>query len=140
MILVDTNVFIDSFDPSAAFHHWASHLIRDGLLTSGIACNPIIIAELAVGDRTPDTVTTRLEALGVVTLDLPVAVSIRCAKAYSAYLENRRKQGAPIASKTPLPDFFIGAHASFLALPVATADLSRYQTYFPEVKLLTPYR
>ncbi len=138
MILLDTNVLIDAFDPSARLHAWASELLRDGLLVEGVAINPVILAELCVGDIEPDTVAARLEALGVVLLDLPSAASTRCARAYAAYLENRRKQDPPAAPKSPLPDFFIGAHASFLSLPLATADLSRYQTYFPEVKLLTP--
>lgn len=138
MIFLDTNVLIDAFDPSARLHVWASDLIRDGLLGEGVAINPVILAELCVGDLRPDTVASRLETLGVVILDLPSAASTRCAQAYAAYLENRRKQDTPEAPKSPLPDFFIGAHASFLSLPLASADLSRYQTYFPEIKLLTP--
>ena len=138
MLLIDTNVLIDAFDPSTRLHAWASDLIRDGLLGEGVAINPLILAELCVGDLRPDTVAARLETLGIVILDLPSAASTRCAQAYAAYLENRRKQNTPEAPKSPLPDFFIGAHASFLSLPLATADLSRYQTYFPEIKLLTP--
>jgi hypothetical protein len=138
VILLDTNVLIDAFDPTARLHGWASRLIREGLLGEGVAINCVILAELCVGDRQPDTVATRLETLGVVILDLPAAASCRCAGAYRAYLENRRKQGSPAASKSPLPDFFIGAHASFLSLPIATADFSRYQTYFPEIELIIP--
>ena len=138
MILLDTNVLIDAFDPAARLHAWASHLIRNGLLGEGVAINPMILAELCVGDLTPHTVAERLETLGVVILDLPSATSTRCARAYAGYLQNRRKQATPEAPKVPLPDFFIGAHASFLSLPLATADLNRYQTYFPEIKLITP--
>ncbi len=138
MIFLDTNVLIDAFDPSARLHAWASDFIRDGLLGEGVAINPVILAELCVGDLRPETVAERLDILGVVVLDLPFAASIRCAQAYAAYLENRRKQDTPEAPKIPLPDFFIGAHASFLNLPLATADLNRYQTYFPEIKLLSP--
>ena len=98
----------------------------------------MILAELCVGDLRPETVAARLETLGIVILAPPSAASIRCAQAYAAYLENRRKQNTPEAPKAPLPGFFIGAHASFLGLPLATADLNRYQTYFPEIKLLSP--
>jgi predicted nucleic acid-binding protein len=83
-------------------------------------------------------VAERLETLGVVILDLPSATSARGALAYAADLENRRKHDTPEVPRLPLPDFFIGAHASFLSLPLATADLGRLQTYFPELKLLTP--
>jgi predicted nucleic acid-binding protein len=46
VILLDTNVLIDAFDPSARLHAWASDLIRDGLLGEGVAINPVILAEL----------------------------------------------------------------------------------------------
>lgn len=138
MILLDTNVLIDAFDPGSSSHFWANRVLREAILGEGAAINPVILAELCVGDLSPDTVAARLETLGVVLLDLPSMASLRCAKAYAAYLENRRRQPAPEAPKSPLPDFFIGAHASALNLPLATADLGRYQTYFPEVKLLCP--
>ena len=138
MILLDTNVLIDAFDPAAAFHAWASSLLRKGLLGDGVAINPVILAELCVGDAHPDTVVGRLQDLGVVLLDLPARASPRCAQAYAGFLENRRKQAGPSAPKIPLPDFFIGAHAAFLNLPLATADEARYRTYYPEIQLITP--
>ncbi len=138
MILLDTNVWIDAFAPGAPHHAWAAGLVRQGLLGEGIAINPVILAELCVGDCHPDTVWDRLDPLGVTLLDLPARTSWRCAQAYGDYLENRRQLDAPTAPKMPLPDFFIGAHASLLDLPLATADTKRYRTYFPEVRLITP--
>jgi predicted nucleic acid-binding protein len=138
VILLDTNVLIDGFDQRSRRHAWATGVLREALLGGGAAINPVILAELCVGDLSPDTVAARLETLGVVLLDLPSWVSLRCARACAAYLENRRRQPAPEAPKSPLPDFFIGAHASVLRLPLATADVGRYHTYFPEVTLLSP--
>ncbi len=138
MILLDTNVWIDAFASGAPHHAWAAGLVRQGLLGEGIAINPVILAELCVGDCDPDTVWDRLDQLGVTLLDLPARTSWRCAKAYAEFLANRRQLDAPTAPKMPLPDFFIGAHASFLDLPLATADAKRYRTYFPEVRLVTP--
>jgi predicted nucleic acid-binding protein len=139
VILLDTNVLIDAFDHSAPFHPWASSLLRAELLGDGVAVNAVILAELCVGDDDPGSVWERLRQLGVVVLDLPAAASRRCAEAYSGFLENRRKQGGPATARIPLPDFFIGAHAALLDLPLATADEARYRTYFPEVRLITPH-
>jgi predicted nucleic acid-binding protein len=83
-------------------------------------------------------VAERLEQLGVVLLDLPARTSQRCAQTFAGFLENRRKQTAPAIPKIPLPDFFIGAHAAFLNIPLATADVGRYSSYFPEIRLITP--
>jgi predicted nucleic acid-binding protein len=139
MILLDTNVLIYAFDQGSPMHPWAKEVLRDAMLGDGVAINPVILAELMVGDQSPDTVVTRLEALGVNLLDLPLAAAPRCSLAYAAYLDNRRKQSdMPAAPKSPLPDFFIGAHASVLKLSLATADIGRYESYFPEVQLLTP--
>jgi len=138
MTLLDTNVLIDGFTPSSPHHSWAKGIIRSSLLGDGAAINPVILAEYLVGEEMPETVIPRLNALGIALLALPSIVSPRCAEAYAGYLENRRQQPAPPAPKSPLPEFFIGAHASILNLLIATADADRYRTYFPEVDLITP--
>lgn len=138
MTLLDTNVLICGFDPSSPHHSWARGIIRGSVLGDGAAVNPVILAEYMTGEQTPETAISRLTAFGITILDLPFIVAPRCAEAYASYLENRRQQPVPPATKSPLPDFFIGAHASILNLPLATADLGRYQIYFPEVKLISP--
>jgi predicted nucleic acid-binding protein len=37
-----------------------------------------------------------------------------------------------------LPDFFSGAHAAVLELPLLTRETARYRNYFLGVALLTP--
>jgi len=138
MTLLDTNVLIYGFDRSSPLHPWAWGIIRGAVVGDGAAVNPVILAEYLTGEETPDTAVPRLAAFGIAILDLPAMAAPRCAAAYASYLENRRREAAPPVPKTPLPDFFIGAHASILNLPLATADLDRYQTYFPEVPLITP--
>ena len=139
MTLLDTNVLIYGFDRSSPFHPWAWDIIRSSATGDGAAVNPVILAEYMIGEQTPDTVEARLAAFGISILDLPFGVSLRCTIAYGHYLENRRQSLVPPASKLPLPDFFIGAHASVLKLPLATAEHDRYRTYFPEVKIITPH-
>lgn len=140
MILFDTNVLIYAFDHASPFHPWARDTLRDCISGEGAAINPIILAELCVGDAEPSTVPQRLSKLGVHSLPLDATVAPACAEAFALYLENRRKAGGSELAKVPLPDFFIGAHASMLHLTIATADPGRYQTYFPDVPLRLPPR
>ena len=42
------------------------------------------------------------------------------------------------ARSSPLPDFYIGAHAEAEGLTLVTRDAARYRTYFPPVKLIAP--
>jgi predicted nucleic acid-binding protein len=49
-----------------------------------------------------------------------------------------RKRGGLKAS--PLPDFYIGAHAATAGIPLLTRDGKRYRTYFPRIRLIEPTR
>jgi predicted nucleic acid-binding protein len=51
------------------------------------------------------------------------------------FLEYRRRGGT---KTSPLPDFYIGAHAAVAGFRLLTRDTARYRTYFPTVKLLAP--
>jgi predicted nucleic acid-binding protein len=52
-----------------------------------------------------------------------------------SFLEYRRREGE---RRSPLPDFYIGAHAAVAKIPLLTRDINRYRTYFPSVQLITP--
>ena len=71
-------------------------------------------------------------------LSLPVSAAVPAAKAFSVYLDRLKKEGKKTASKTPLPDFLIGAHAQAEGLKLATRDPERIKTYFPKVELIVP--
>lgn len=71
-------------------------------------------------------------------LDIPAAAAEPAARAFRAYRVQRRASSGADASLLPLPDFFIGAHAELMGWPLATADQSRFRTYFPSARLETP--
>lgn len=73
-----------------------------------------------------------LEPFDLTIADIPRDAAFRAAQAFRGY---RQAGGARVAV---LPDFFIGAHASVLKLPLLTRDIRRYRTYFPELSLLAP--
>ncbi len=49
-----------------------------------------------------------------------------------------RRQGGP--RRSPLPDFYIGAHAAVSGLTLLTRDPARYRTYFPALHIIAPAR
>jgi len=49
------------------------------------------------------------------------------------FLRYRRAGGT---RRSPLPDFFIGAHAAVEGLTLLTRDATRYRSYFPKLELI----
>ncbi|MDA0349199.1 MAG: type II toxin-antitoxin system VapC family toxin [Verrucomicrobia bacterium] len=138
MILFDTNILIYAFSPASPFHVWSREILVNAAAKSEAVINPIILAELCVGDSDPKTVADRVRSWGVINVDLPASAACACAEAFKAYLIRREDVGRKPITKIPLPDFFIGSHAEMMGWRIATADIGRYQTYFPKVLLMTP--
>ena len=87
---------------------------------------------MAVGFASQARLERTLQGVGLVRLGIPWAAAWLVTR---AFLEYRRVGGSRM---TPLPDFFIGAHAASAGLSLLTRDPARVRTYFPEVKLLAP--
>ncbi len=73
-----------------------------------------------------------LDPLGVARLALPWDAGFLAGKVFERY---RRRGGA---KPSPLPDFYIGAHAAVAGLPLLTRDPARYREYFPRLTLIAP--
>ena len=138
MTLLDTNVLIYASDAGAEHHSWASDVITNAVDSTGACLNPVSLAELCVGVEDPNPMLAWIHASGMVLLDMPSLAALRAARAYRTYRERRRRQSGQFAPMTPLPDFFIGAHAETMDYSLATADASRFASYFPSVRLITP--
>ena len=138
MILLDTNVIVDALDHSQAHHQWAKKQIEDAVSLEGGSISAITLAELCAGARNPTDVESEIMRLGLVVHDIPAAAALACGKAYRRYIVARRNSGGGFLPKTPLPDFFIGAHAEVMGWKLATRDQGRFENYFPKVALLTP--
>lgn len=139
MILLDANVIIDLFDKQSKFNGWAKQVVIDAVTGPGGLINPIALAGSLHQVSDPKLAIQELQSLGLQMIDLPHATAELAAAAYGLYLANRRASGSPPpASKIPLPDFFIGAHAENGNYILATRYPARFQIYFPKVILKTP--
>jgi len=138
MKLLDTNVLNYAMNPASPFREWARRAIARAVLEDGAGVNPIVLAEVAAYVELGSDLERELEVYGVDLLDLPSKVAPICGAAYRKYLKARKEQSGKAGQKTPLPDFFIGAHAEVMGWSVITNDPGRFKTYFPSVKLETP--
>jgi predicted nucleic acid-binding protein len=102
-----------------------------------IGINPIVYAELAPAYSSVEALDRMLADLaGGSTLQrwpLPWEAAYRAGRAFLRY--RRQHRGS---KRSPLPDFFIGAHAEIDDLVLLTRDERRYRTYFPAVELIAP--
>lgn len=97
-----------------------------------LTINPIVYAEVPIGFETIE----ELEALLPNTEFLRAPLSWEAAfLAGKCFLQYRRRGGS---KHSPLPDFFIGAHAAVEDFKLVTRDTNRYRTYFPNVQLIGP--
>ena len=131
-VLVDSNVLFDILTEDARWQQWSSRALEQAAIGGRLVINPIVYAELSVGF---DTIEEADEALPLTIFDrepIPYDAAFLAAKAYAAY---RHRAGI---KTSPLPDFYIGAHAAVSGYRVLTRDVARYRTYFPRLTLIAP--
>ncbi|GAA6616023.1 type II toxin-antitoxin system VapC family toxin [Scytonema sp. NUACC26] len=131
-VLVDSNVILDVVTEDPQWFEWSAQMLAEYANRGILVINPIIYAEISVGFK-------QIEALEAV---IPPEFFRRDSLPYKAaflagqcFLEYRRRGGE---RRSPLPDFYIGAHAVVAELPLLTRDVRRYRTYFPNVQLINP--
>ena len=131
-ILVDSNVILDIVTEDKKWFPWSSQALAKYAETHTLVINPIIYAEVSVGFDRIEDVEEVLPSAFFRRDPIPWEAAFLAAKCFLAYRRRRGKKGSP------LPDFFIGAHAAVLGIPLLTRDIARYRTYFPRLKIITP--
>jgi predicted nucleic acid-binding protein len=131
-ILVDSNVILDVLTVDPQWYDWSAQQLEDLANQGNLIINPIIFAEVSVGFNQPDELEAALPETFFQREGLPYEAAFLAGKAFLRY----RQQGGN--RRSPLPDFYIGAHAAVQNLSLLTRDINRYRTYFPSVHLITP--
>lgn len=130
--LFDTSVLLDIRTADPNWAAWSEEQLRQAVAAKPVLINPIIYAELAPAFASQVELEAWLDPAVFQRSPLPYAAGWRPAQAFIAY---RRAGGA---RTSPLPDFYIGAHAEVEGLEVVTRDAARYRTYFPAVTIIAP--
>ncbi|WP_260478820.1 type II toxin-antitoxin system VapC family toxin [Kibdelosporangium aridum] len=130
--MVDTCVLLDVLTDDPQWADWSEDAIATARDTGDLVINPIIYAEVSAGFDTIEDLDEALPTTDFTREPLPYQAGFLASRAFVAY---RRRGGA---RRSPLPDFYIGAHAAVNNYRLLTRDTDRFRTYFPKLELITP--
>ncbi len=131
-VFVDSCVLLDLFTDDKDWGEWSENILEKYSQTNTLYINSIVYTEISIGFKKIEEVEKAISELNIKVLEIPREALFLTGKAYLKYRKNNGTKNAP------LPDFFIGAHVSVEKFSLITRDISKYQTYFPKVKLIHP--
>lgn len=130
--LVDSNVWIDCMRPDSPWHNWAVDALQACAERAPLHVNLIVFTELLGLNAPVDLVDEMLASVEAHKTDLPWSCAALAAKAFEFY----RLRGG--TRRSPMPDFYIGAHAAASNFTVLTRDNRPFASYFPGIAVSSP--
>lgn len=131
-VLVDSNVLLDIMTEDARWFAWSAEWVERIADGFRLVINPIIYAEVSIRYSQIEDLDTALPNTMFEREAIPYEAAFLAGKSFVSY---RRRGGS---KRSPLPDFFIGAHAAVAGYRLMTRDAARYRTYFPKLPLIAP--
>ena len=131
-VLVDSNILLDVASNDTIWGRWSEDTLDKIAEYSILIINPIIYAEVSVCYSTIEALDAAFPASVYQREPLPWEAGFLAGKSFLRY---RRRGGL---KTSPLPDFYIGAHAAVRGLAVLTRDTALFRSYFPAVEILAP--
>ena len=130
--LVDSCVLIDVLADDPAWADWSLDQLERCAALGPLLINPLILAEISPRFERASDLEVALAGLPLVKAALPWDAAFLAGQAFKVY---RQSQGL---KTSPMPDFYIGAHALVAQLQLLTRDGARYRSYFPTLALVAP--
>ena len=131
-VLVDSNILLDIFTEDKNWFEWSSSTLSEIANESILFINPIIYAEISVRFETIEELEEAIPKEIIRRQALPWEAGFLAGKCFLKY----RERGG--TRHSPLPDFYIGAHAAIRNMSLLTRDKNRYLTYFPKLEIIAP--
>jgi len=131
-VLVDSNVLLDVLTEDSRWYSRSSARLAAVAEDHTLVINPVVYAEVSIGFARIEDVDAAVPAEFFRREALPWEAAFLAGKCFLRY---RRSGGS---RRSPLPDFYIGAHAAVRGIPLLTRDAARYRTYFPRLELVLP--
>ncbi len=133
-VLVDSNILLDVATDDPVWGGASGVLLERQAQDHVLVINAVVYAEFSVGFERIEEIERVLEDAKIEVRAIPREAAFLAGKCFVRY---RRAGGT---RHSPLPDFFIGAHAAVGRMALLTRDVRRYQTYFPRLTMITPGR
>lgn len=130
--LVDTNVVLDILSQDEDWFDWSVAMFETAAHEGHVVINQIVYAEVAAAYGNIEDLEAALPTRFLRRIDLPWAAGFLAGHAYLKY----RRSGE--TRRSPLPDFYIGAHAAVAGSTLLTRDPERYHAYFPTIRIVAP--
>jgi predicted nucleic acid-binding protein len=130
--LVDSNVLLDILTEDEEWLDWSSAQLAEAARIGLLVINPIIYAEVSTRFDRIEDLDDALPADYYRRAPLPWEAAFLAGQCFMAY---RRRGGS---RRSPMPDFYIGAHAALAGLTLLTRDAKRYRSYFPTLRIVAP--
>jgi len=130
--LVDSCVLIDVLANDPTWAEWSLDQLERCAALGPLVINPLILAEISPRFERASDLEVALAGLPLVKAGLPWDAAFLAGQAFKVY---RLSSGL---KSSPMPDFYIAAHALVGQLQLLTRDVARYRSYFPALSLVTP--
>jgi len=130
--LVDSNVILDVLTEDDEWFAWSSEMLAEASERGPLVINPVIYAEVSGRFERIEDLDEALPADYYKRMPLPWEGAFLAGQCFVKY---RRRGGE---RRSPLPDFYIGAHAAVVGLTLLTRDSKRYRAYFPTLRIVAP--
>jgi predicted nucleic acid-binding protein len=131
-VLIDANVLLDVMTEDARWFAWSAAAVERAADRYRLVINPVIYAEVSIRYSRIEELDAALSKTVFDREDIPYEAAFLAGKSFLAY---RRRGGT---KQSPLPDFFIGAHAAVAGYLLMTRDAARYRSYCPKLSLIAP--
>ena len=131
-VLVDSNILIDAVSSGESWYIWSRNALEICADHTDLVISPIVYAEMSISYESIEDLDAELPEELFRREPLPWAAAFLAGKSFLTY----RKRGG--LRRSPLPDFYIGAHAAASHLGLLTRDAARYRTYFPRLPIFAP--
>jgi predicted nucleic acid-binding protein len=130
--LVDSNVILDIVTEDPEWLDWSAAALARQADAGPLAVNPVVYAEVAARFEKIEDLEAALPGEYYRREELPWEAAFLAGRSFARY---RRGGGQ---RRSPLPDFYIGAHALVAGMTLLTRDARRYRSYFPRLRIISP--